>query len=37
MNNELVKVGNIAKPVDLTKVLDPTPREAALKLVAQMN
>jgi NitT/TauT family transport system substrate-binding protein len=34
MNEELVKVGNIAKPVDLTKVIDPTPREDALKLVA---
>ncbi|MGA7938799.1 MAG: hypothetical protein WCA43_02730, partial [Bradyrhizobium sp.] len=34
MNEELVKVGNIAKPVDLTKVIDPAPREDALKLVA---
>ncbi len=34
MNEELVKVGNIAKPVDLTNVLDPKPREDALKLIA---
>lgn len=37
MNEELVKVGNIAKPVDLTKVLDSKPREDALKLIAQMH
>ena len=37
MNEELVKVGNIAKPVDLTKVIDPKPREDALKLVARTH
>jgi NitT/TauT family transport system substrate-binding protein len=37
MNEELVKVGNIAKPVDLTNVIDPKPREDALKLIAQMH
>jgi NitT/TauT family transport system substrate-binding protein len=37
LNDELVKVGNLAKPVDLSKVLDPKPREAALKLIAQMH
>jgi len=37
MNEELVKVGNIPKPVDLTKVIDPKPREDALKLVAQTH
>jgi ABC-type nitrate/sulfonate/bicarbonate transport system substrate-binding protein len=35
MNELLVKVGNIAKPLDMTKVIDPKPREGALKLVAQ--
>jgi hypothetical protein len=34
MNEELVKVGNIAKPVDLTTMIDPKPREDALKLIA---
>jgi NitT/TauT family transport system substrate-binding protein len=37
MNDELAKVGNIPKPDDLTKVLDPKPREDALKLLAQMH
>jgi NitT/TauT family transport system substrate-binding protein len=37
MNNELVKVGNITKPADLATVIDPKPREAALKLIAQMQ
>jgi hypothetical protein len=37
MNEELVKVGNIAKPIDLAKVLDPKPREDALKLIAQTH
>jgi NitT/TauT family transport system substrate-binding protein len=37
MNDELVKVGSIPKPNDLTKVLDPKPREDALKLIAQMH
>ena len=27
MNEELVKVGNIHKALDLTKVIDPKPRE----------
>ena len=37
LNNELVKVGSLPKPLDLSKVLDDTPREAALKLLAQMH
>jgi NitT/TauT family transport system substrate-binding protein len=37
MNEELVKVGNIAKPADLKTVIDPKPREAALKLIAAMH
>ncbi len=37
MNEELVKVGNMQKPLDLAKVIDPKPREDALKLVAQMH
>ena len=37
LNNELVKVGKLAKPMDLAKVLDPKPREDALKLIAQMH
>jgi ABC-type nitrate/sulfonate/bicarbonate transport system substrate-binding protein len=37
MNEELVKVGNISKPNDLSKILDPKPREDALKLIAQMH
>lgn len=37
LNNELVQVGSLAKPVDLAKVLDPKPREDALKLVAQIH
>ncbi len=37
LNNELVTVGSLAKPMDLSKVLDPTPREAALKLLAQSH
>ena len=37
MNDELAKVGNIPKPDDLAKVLDPKPREDALKLIAQMH
>jgi NitT/TauT family transport system substrate-binding protein len=35
MNELLVKVGNIPKPLDMSKVIDPKPREDALKLVAQ--
>jgi hypothetical protein len=35
MNELLVKVGNITKPLDMTKVIDRKPREDALKLVAQ--
>jgi NitT/TauT family transport system substrate-binding protein len=37
LNNELVTVGSLAKPMDLSKVLDPKPREDALKLIAQMH
>jgi NitT/TauT family transport system substrate-binding protein len=37
LDNELVSVGNLAKPVDLAKVTDGKPREAALKLVAAMH
>ena len=37
LNSELVKVGSLPKPLDLTKVLDDRPREAALKLLAQMH
>jgi len=37
LNNELVTVGSLAKPIDLAKVLDGKPREDALKLVAQMH
>jgi hypothetical protein len=37
LNNELVTVGNLKQPVDLSKVLDPKPRENALKLIAQMH
>jgi hypothetical protein len=33
----LVKVGSIPKPMDLSKLLDPKPREDALKLIAQMH
>jgi len=37
LNNELVTVGNLPRPMDLTKVLDGKPREDALKLIAQMH
>lgn len=37
LNNELVTVGSLPKPMDLTKVLDNKPREDALKLIAQMH
>lgn len=37
LNQELVKVGSIPKPLDLSKVLDGKPREAALKIVAGMH
>lgn len=37
LNNQLVTVGNMTKPMDLSKVLDPKPREDALKLIAQMH
>ncbi len=37
LNNELVKVGSLSKPMDLSKVLDDKPREDALKLIAQMH
>jgi NitT/TauT family transport system substrate-binding protein len=36
LNNELVKVGSLSQPMDLSKVLDGKPRQDALKLVAQM-
>jgi NitT/TauT family transport system substrate-binding protein len=37
LNNELVKVGSLPKPMDLSKVLDDKPREDALKLLAQTH
>ncbi len=37
LNNQLVTVGSLPKPMDLSKVLDPKPREAALKLIEQMH
>jgi NitT/TauT family transport system substrate-binding protein len=37
LNKQLVAVGNLQKPMDLSKVLDPKPREDALKLIAQMH
>jgi NitT/TauT family transport system substrate-binding protein len=37
LNDELVKVGSLKQPMDLSKVLDPKPREDALKLIAQMH
>jgi NitT/TauT family transport system substrate-binding protein len=37
LNNELVTVGSLAKPMDLSTVLDDKPREAALKLIAQTH
>jgi len=37
LNNELVTVGSLPRPMDLTKVLDGKPREDALKLIAQMH
>lgn len=37
LNNQLVIVGSLPKPMDLSKVLDPKPREDALKLIAQMH
>ncbi|MGH6672087.1 MAG: ABC transporter substrate-binding protein [Xanthobacteraceae bacterium] len=37
LDNELVKVGSLQKPMDLSKVLDGKPREDALKLIAQMH
>lgn len=37
LNGELVKVGSLKQPVDLSKVLDDTPREEALKLIAQTH
>jgi NitT/TauT family transport system substrate-binding protein len=37
LNNELAKIGSIPKPMDLSQVLDDKPREAALKLIAQMH
>jgi NitT/TauT family transport system substrate-binding protein len=37
LNNQLVTVGSLTKPMDLAKVLDGKPRENALKLIAQMH
>jgi len=37
LNNELVRIGSLPKPMDLAKVLDGKPREDALKLVAQIH
>jgi NitT/TauT family transport system substrate-binding protein len=37
MNEELVKVGKLPKPVDLNTVLVSKPREDALKLIARMH
>ena len=37
LNGELVKVGSLSQPMDLSKVLDDKPREDALKLIANMN
>ncbi len=37
LNSELVKVGSLSQPMDLSKVLDDKPREDALKLIANLN
>jgi NitT/TauT family transport system substrate-binding protein len=37
LNDEMVKVGSIAKPMDLSKLIDPKPREDALKLLADIH
>jgi NitT/TauT family transport system substrate-binding protein len=37
LNGELAKIGSLPTPMDLSKVLDGKPREAALKLVAQVH
>jgi NitT/TauT family transport system substrate-binding protein len=37
LNNELVTIGSLPKPMDLSTVLDPKPREDALKLIAQTH
>lgn len=37
LNNELVTVGSLPRPMDLSKVLDNKPREDALKLIANMH
>ncbi|MFZ3357674.1 MAG: ABC transporter substrate-binding protein [Xanthobacteraceae bacterium] len=37
LNSELVKVGSLKQPMDLSKVLDDKPREDALKIIAQMH
>jgi hypothetical protein len=37
LNGELVKVGSLSQPMDLSKVLDDKPREDALKIIAQMH
>ncbi len=37
LNKQLVTVGSLKTPVDLSKVLDSKPREEALKLIAKMH
>jgi NitT/TauT family transport system substrate-binding protein len=37
LNHELVKVGSLSQPMDLSKILDDKPREDALKLIAAMH
>ncbi len=37
LDSELVKVGSLPQPMDLSKILDDTPREDALKLIAQTH
>lgn len=37
LNNELVEVGSLPRPIDLATVLDGKPREAALKLIAPVH
>jgi NitT/TauT family transport system substrate-binding protein len=37
LQNQLVTVGSLAKPVDVSTMIDPKPRELALELVAKMN
>ncbi|HEX4043106.1 MAG TPA: ABC transporter substrate-binding protein [Xanthobacteraceae bacterium] len=37
LNHELVKVGSLSEPMDLSKILDDKPRQDALKLIAAMH